>query len=60
MGNLKSLSKSLARQEALRARNAFKDSWMDAKYKLHPDLDRFEVNVMYVVEVSKAADAAGF
>ena len=56
MGSLKKLLKSVDDNAKF---NVWRNAWMDEKYKLHPDLDMFDVNVMYAAEVNVAAIAAG-
>ena len=54
-----SLKRLLKGVEKQRARDEFRAKWMAAKYAQHPDMDKFEVNVKYVVECNQAIEAAG-
>ena len=53
---LKSFLKSVEKVKAL---EAFRAKWMAEKYALHPEMERFDVNVMYACEVNEAAAEAG-
>lgn len=53
------LTRLLKGVEAQRARDAFRAEWMAAKYAQHPEMERFDVNVMYICECNEALVKAG-
>ena len=54
-----SFFKSVAAEKRNAEWNAWRSAWMNEKYKLHPDMSFFDVNVKYASEVNVAGIEAG-